>query len=69
MNLLAGNKLTTGGHKKFLKAADWADMVNTFQKGAREARLYIPKFCRIDDAVGNDNVYEVIVIFGYMVKK
>lgn len=67
--IVGRNELSGGGCKKFLKPTDWVDMVDKFQKGVLEARLYIIMFCGIDDAHGNDNVYEVTLMFGYIVKK
>ncbi|GKD06947.1 hypothetical protein Tco_1186632 [Tanacetum coccineum] len=35
---VGGNELTRGGRKPFLKATNWADMLDNFQKGTLEAR-------------------------------
>ncbi|CAI9106923.1 OLC1v1006171C1 [Oldenlandia corymbosa var. corymbosa] len=54
-----GSVLSGGGSKPFDNAnsADWADMVDGFQKGALEMRLGIPIFYGSDAVHGNNNVY------------
>ncbi|GJR19285.1 glycosyl hydrolase family protein [Tanacetum coccineum] len=62
-DLCIGSVLSGGGSKPFLKAtsADWADMVDRFQKGALESRLGIPMFYGSDAVHGNNNVYGATV--------
>ncbi|XP_042044755.1 beta-glucosidase BoGH3B-like isoform X1 [Salvia splendens] len=54
-----GSVLSGGGSKPFenAKSADWAEMVDGFQKGALETRLGIPIFYGVDAVHGNNNVY------------
>ncbi|PWA86428.1 glycosyl hydrolase family protein [Artemisia annua] len=62
-DLSIGSVLSGGGSKPFLKAtsADWADMIDRFQKGALESRLGIPMFYGSDAVHGNNNVYGATV--------
>lgn len=55
----AGSILSAGGSGPFDKAlsADWADMVDGFQKSALESRLGIPLLYAIDAVHGNNSVY------------
>ena len=57
--LFAGSILSAGGSGPFDKAlsADWADMVDGFQKSALESRLGIPLLYGIDAVHGNNNIY------------
>ncbi|XP_047979857.1 beta-glucosidase BoGH3B-like [Salvia hispanica] len=54
-----GSVLSGGGSKPFDNAnsADWAEMIDGFQKGALETRLGIPIFYGVDAVHGNNNVY------------
>ncbi|KAK4419859.1 Beta-glucosidase BoGH3B [Sesamum alatum] len=54
-----GSILSGGGSKPFenAKSADWADMIDGFQKAALETRLGIPIIYGIDAVHGNNNVY------------
>ncbi|KAK6118600.1 hypothetical protein DH2020_047642 [Rehmannia glutinosa] len=54
-----GSVLSGGGSKPFdnAKSADWADMIDDFQKGALETRLGIPIIYGTDAVHGNNNVY------------
>lgn len=58
-----GSILSGGGSKPFEKAnsADWADMVDGFQKAALDSRLGIPLFYGSDAVHGNNNVYGATV--------
>ncbi|XP_027089681.1 lysosomal beta glucosidase-like [Coffea eugenioides] len=58
-NRFIGSVLSGGGSKPFEKAnsADWADMIDGFQKGAVGSRLGIPIFYGVDAVHGNNNVY------------
>lgn len=62
-DLCIGSVLSGGGSKPFDKAtsADWADMVDGFQKAALESRLGIPIFYGSDAVHGNNNVYGATV--------
>lgn len=55
----AGSVLSGGGSKPFDNAAsaDWADMIDGFQKAALESRLAIPIIYGTDAVHGNNNVY------------
>lgn len=57
--LFAGSILSPGGCGPFDKAlsADWADMVDGFQKSALESRLGIPLLYGIDAVHGNNSIY------------
>ncbi|KAL9263792.1 Beta-glucosidase BoGH3B-like protein [Drosera capensis] len=59
MDLGIGSILSVGGSGPFEKAlsADWADMVDNFQKSALESRLGIPIIYAIDAVHGNNSVY------------
>ncbi|XP_073150568.1 uncharacterized protein [Henckelia pumila] len=54
-----GSVLSGGGSKPFDNAAsaDWADMIDGFQKAALESRLAIPIIYGTDAVHGNNNVY------------
>ncbi|GAB2234978.1 hypothetical protein Droror1_Dr00004254 [Drosera rotundifolia] len=54
-----GSIISVGGSGPFEKAlsADWADMVDNFQKLALESRLGIPIIYAIDAVHGNNSVY------------
>ncbi|EPS66750.1 hypothetical protein M569_08026, partial [Genlisea aurea] len=54
-----GNVLSGGGSSPFenAKSADWADMIDGFQKAALETRLGIPIIYGTDAVHGNGNVY------------
>ncbi|GAB4824499.1 hypothetical protein Ancab_007375 [Ancistrocladus abbreviatus] len=54
-----GSVLSAGGSAPFENAlsADWADMVDNFQKFALESRLEIPIIYGIDAVHGNNSVY------------
>lgn len=54
-----GSILSAGGSGPFENAlsADWADMVDGFQRSALETRLRIPMVYGIDAVHGNNNVY------------
>lgn len=54
-----GSVLSGGGSRPFENAAsaDWADMIDGFQRGAMESRLSIPIFYGLDAVHGNNNVY------------
>ncbi|XP_051113407.1 uncharacterized protein LOC127239350 [Andrographis paniculata] len=54
-----GSVLSGGGSKPFenAKSADWADMIDGFQKAALETRLGIPIIYGVDAVHGNNNVY------------
>lgn len=58
-DLSIGSVLSGGGSWPFenAKSADWADMVDEFQKAALESRLGIPIIYGIDAVHGNNNVY------------
>lgn len=58
-----GSVLSGGGSKPFEDAnsADWADMVDGFQKAALDSRLGIPLFYGSDAVHGNNNVYGATV--------
>lgn len=58
-DLSIGSILSAGGSGPFDKAlsADWADMVDGFQKAALESRLGIPLIYGIDAVHGNNSVY------------
>ncbi|WOG95746.1 hypothetical protein DCAR_0415073 [Daucus carota subsp. sativus] len=62
-DLSIGSILSGGGSKPFEKAnsADWADMVDGFQKAALDSRLGIPLFYGSDAVHGNNNVYGATV--------
>ncbi|KAH6807451.1 Glycosyl hydrolase family protein [Perilla frutescens var. frutescens] len=51
--------LSGGGSKPFenAKSADWAEMIDDFQKAALEMRLGIPIIYGLDAVHGNNNVY------------
>ncbi|KAJ9698621.1 hypothetical protein PVL29_007604 [Vitis rotundifolia] len=57
--LFSGSMLSAGGSGPFDKAlsADWADMVDGFQKSALESRLGIPLLYGIDAVHGNNSIY------------
>lgn len=57
--LFSGSILSAGGSGPFDKAlsADWADMVDGFQKSALESRLGIPLLYGIDAVHGNNSIY------------
>ena len=57
--LCIGSILSCGGSGPFENAtsADWADMVDLFQKSALESRLGIPVLYGIDGVHGNNNVF------------
>lgn len=57
--VIVGSILSAGGSGPFEKAlsADWADMVDGFQKAALESRLGIPLIYGIDAVHGNNSVY------------
>lgn len=54
-----GSVLNAGGSAPCEKAtsADWADMIDNFQKSALESRLGIPIIYGLDAVHGNNNVY------------
>ncbi|GAA0165045.1 glucosidase [Lithospermum erythrorhizon] len=58
-NLSIGSLLSVGGSGPFENAtsADWAEMVDTYQKAALESRLGIPLLYGTDAVHGNNNVY------------
>lgn len=58
-DLSIGSILSAGGSGPFDKAlsADWADMVDGFQKSALESRLGIPLLYGIDAVHGNNSIY------------
>ncbi|XP_012839667.1 PREDICTED: lysosomal beta glucosidase-like [Erythranthe guttata] len=58
-NLSIGSILSVGGSGPFENAesADWAAMVDSFQKAALESRLGIPVLYGTDAVHGNNNVY------------
>ncbi|KAG9157164.1 hypothetical protein Leryth_004842 [Lithospermum erythrorhizon] len=58
-NLSIGSVLSVGGSGPFENAtsADWAEMVDTYQKAALESRLGIPLLYGTDAVHGNNNVY------------
>lgn len=58
-NRFIGSVLSGGGSKPFDNAAsaDWADMIDGFQKAALESRLAIPIIYGTDAVHGNNNVY------------
>ncbi|KAL8027131.1 hypothetical protein ABFX02_14G075400 [Erythranthe guttata] len=58
-NLSVGSILSVGGSGPFENAesADWAAMVDSFQKAALESRLGIPVLYGTDAVHGNNNVY------------
>ncbi|XP_075493802.1 uncharacterized protein LOC142531524 [Primulina tabacum] len=58
-NQFIGSVLSGGGSKPFDNAAsaDWADMIDGFQKAALESRLGIPIIYGTDAVHGNNNVY------------
>ncbi|KAL3530847.1 hypothetical protein ACH5RR_010169 [Cinchona calisaya] len=58
-NRFIGSVVSGGGSRPFENAvsADWADMIDGFQKGALESRLGIPIFYGLDAVHGNNNVY------------
>ena len=51
--------MSAGGSAPFERAtsADWADMIDNFQKYAMESRLGIPIIYGLDAVHGNSNVY------------
>uniref|UniRef100_A0A7C9EXW4 Beta-glucosidase n=1 Tax=Opuntia streptacantha TaxID=393608 RepID=A0A7C9EXW4_OPUST len=54
-----GSVMSAGGSAPFERAtsADWADMIDNFQKYAMESRLGIPVIYGLDAVHGNSNVY------------
>ncbi|KAF8394941.1 hypothetical protein HHK36_018880 [Tetracentron sinense] len=58
-SLTIGSILSGGGSAPFDRAspADWADMVDTFQKSALASRLGIPILYGVDAVHGHNNVY------------
>lgn len=59
MGIFVGSVLSGGGSRPFENAesADWANMIDGFQKGALESRLGIPIFYGTDAIHGNNNVW------------
>lgn len=59
LSIVLGSILSAGGSGPFENAlsADWADMVDGFQRSALETRLRIPMVYGIDAVHGNNNVY------------